>query len=137
MAAEYRRHCTSLLFLYYTTSSNDYQLIYPKSQNKLLKNIKKLNKKKERRRLRRARRRALSKELLSKDQALNKDKSDKQVTNKNKSNKQVIRAVLFLLKPLLFNATFLRKAYVNQIQKSRISYRFIFQCYVIAQANLS
>jgi hypothetical protein len=113
MAAEYGRHCASLPFLYYTTSSNDCQLAHPKSQNKLPKDIEKLNKKKERRRSRRARRRALSEELLSEDQASNEDESDGQVTNENESDGQVTRAVSFLPEPPSFNATILRKACVN------------------------
>lgn len=75
----------------------------PKSQNKLPRDIEKLNKKKERKRSKRPRRRASSEELLSKDQALNEDESNGRVT----------RAVSFLTEPPSFDATALRKACVN------------------------
>jgi hypothetical protein len=95
------------LFLYCTTSSNDCQLAYLKSQNKLPRDIEKLNKKKERRRSRRAKRRVSSEELLSEDQALNEDESDGQVT----------RAASFLPEPPSFDATILRKACVDYVEE--------------------
>ena len=49
--------------LYYTISPNNYQLTYPKSRNKLPKDIKKIKRKKERQKLRGIKRRA---KLLSK-----------------------------------------------------------------------
>jgi len=103
MAAEYGRHCEPLQFLYCITSSNHCQLADPKSQNKLPRDIEKLNKKKERKRSKRPRRRASSEELLSKDQALNEDESNGRVT----------RAVSFLPEPPSFDANAIRKACVN------------------------
>lgn len=73
--------------------------MYPKSQNKLPRDIEKLNKKK---RLRRLRRRTLSK-LLNKDQASSEDKSNRRVT----------RATSFLLEPPSFDITVLKLACVD------------------------
>jgi hypothetical protein len=99
MAAEYRRHCESLQFLYCTTSTNDHQLAHPKSQNKLPRDIEKFKKKKERKRSRRARRRAASEELLSEDQASNENESDGRVT----------RVASFLPEPPSFDMSIFRK----------------------------
>lgn len=105
MAAEYGRHHESQQFPYRTTSSNDCQLAHPKSQNKLPKDIEKLNRTKEKKRSRRARRRPSPEELQSEDQASNGDEPDGSVT----------KAAPFLPEPPSFDTTLLRKAWVNQM----------------------
>ena len=55
----------------------------------------------------------MSNENESDRQITNENESDRQVMNKNESDKQVTRTVSFLPEPLSFNATILKKVYVN------------------------
>jgi hypothetical protein len=110
-----------------TAPTNDCQLADPKSQNKLPKDIKGIEKpKKERKRLRRAKSRALSDELHSEDQASNEDESDRRVasaasflpeeflledraSNADEFHGWVTRASPFLPEPPSFDAVIFRK----------------------------